>query len=137
MKEPVYEPTCKSITVPRAAGDHFWFVQITDTELTRMSGSEIAPYAIPVRGEYDTLLRQLRYIRNVVSPQFVVATSGNEQRSGVGGHLRLGFSFRLWKGLKLFVEDRHAYIPIIDYAGSGETFDVGGNFVQGGLTYLF
>jgi hypothetical protein len=64
-------------------------------------------------------------------------TAGNGERVGLGVHVRLGFSFQLWQGLGIFLEDRHAYIPVFDYAGSGETFDIGGNFFQGGLFYRF
>ena len=69
-----YEPDCLCEQPKQKSADHFWFVQISDIEQTRLSGSEIASFAIPERGDYDTFLRQLRYIYDVVSPQFVVAT---------------------------------------------------------------
>ncbi len=64
-------------------------------------------------------------------------TAGNERRTGIGAHIRAGASIDLSPSFRLLVEDRHSYIPIIDYAGSGETFDVGGNFIQGGVSYMF
>ncbi len=70
-----YEADCLCDSESKSASpDHFWFVQITDIEQTRLSGSEIAPFAIRERGDYETSLRQLRYIHDVVSPQFVAAT---------------------------------------------------------------
>ncbi len=74
VPEQKYEPVCDCKIEKQTPTDQFWFVQITDIEQTRLSGSEIAPFAIPARGDYETFLRQLRYIYDSVSPQFVVAT---------------------------------------------------------------
>ena len=64
-------------------------------------------------------------------------TAGHEEEVGVGFHARAGVGFRLAPFLVLFVEDRHSYVPIVNYAGADETFDVGGNFVQGGVLITF
>ncbi len=64
-------------------------------------------------------------------------TAGNEKEVGMGAHLRIGAIIPISPRWSLLIEDRQAYIPIINYAGSDETFDVGGNFLQCGVSYSF
>jgi hypothetical protein len=64
-------------------------------------------------------------------------TAGSDEHLGFGVHARAGGSVRIWKGLDFFFEDRLAYIPIPNFAGSGEYFDAGGNFVQVGFKASF